>query len=583
MKRSQLVLVGSIWAVLGASTLVACGDDSDDGAGQGGSPSTGGKAATGGKTSTGGTSSAGAADTGGKAATGGGGGAAGSAEPGGGGAAGGEEPGGDAGSGGALEPGGPVTKSSDVLLDGVNDLRGLSFAANGKIYGSGHIGADNTTDRKLAVVRLTADGELDESFGDQGIVSFNLRERVVEEAEAGAGGAGGEGGASGPSELVINDGDEQSLGVVELENGDLIVQANVRDESGKGTDVVLLRLDSDGELVDSFGEKGIQKLDFGWTDADAASWTGASGPSDQSWGVALDRSSGEEKVVVFGFGPAKVGQTTGDPAVQRTDNDRYVARVLADDGSLDPDFNDGAVFSYNSGGTFSDGGRRGLVLADGAIVSGGYTNYGEGLGNHIVLIKLTPEGKPDPDFGFGIASPGVARTNPFLDDGGVAECYGLAVQKSGRYVTTGYGRATVANGKSSLGYETTDNVDLISVGILPEGVDTSWGNQGTFVVQSEGLNLGNTEDRGRDMLALPDDRLVYAGKLGPNPALFVATAQGALDASVGENGVFAYDALTDPTSHFFRVTATADGKRVAASTSNHADGVLVAILDVGEQ
>jgi uncharacterized delta-60 repeat protein len=593
MKRSQLVLVGSIWAVLGASTLVACGDDSEDDSGQGGSTSTGGKSATGGKTSTGGASTGGTVPgTGGKTATGG---AGGSEEPGGGGAAGSEEPGGEAGSGGAVEPGGPISESADVLLEGVNDLRGLTFAADGKIYGSGHIGADNTAaDRRLAIVRLTADGELDDTFGEKGIVSFNLRERVVEAApeggEGGAGGGasegeGGEGGASGPSEIVINDGDEQSLGVVELENGDVIVQANVRDASGKGSDVMLLRLDSDGELVDSFGEKGIQKIDFGWSDDDAAAWTGATGPSDQAWGVSLDNTSGEEKLVVFGFGPAKVGQMTGDPAVQRTDNDRYIARVLADDGSFDPDFNDGEVFSYNSGGTFNDNGRRGLVLEDGSLVSGGYTNYGEGLGNHILVIQLTPEGTPDPSFGFGIASPGVARTNPFLDDGGVAECYGVAVQKSGRYVTTGYGRATVANGQSSLGWETTDGVDMISVALLPEGnaVDTGWGKQGTFVVQSEGLNLGNTEDRGRDLLALPDDRLVYAGRLGPNPALFVATAKGELDASVGEDGVFSYDALTDPTSHFFRITASADSKRIAASTSNHADGVLVAILDVGEQ
>ncbi len=47
--------------------------------------------------------------------------------------------------------------------------------------------------------------------------------------------------------------------------------------------------------------------------------------------------------------------------------------------------------------------------------------------------------------------------------------------------------------------------------------------------------------------------------------------------------MFSYDALTDPTSHFFRITASADSKRIVASTSNHADGVLVAILDVGEQ
>jgi len=591
MKRSRLILVGGMWALLGASSLVACGDDSDDDSGQGGSTSTGGKDSTGGKSSTGGAGNTGGNEaTGGKTATGGGGGAAGSEEPGGGGT-GGEEPGGEAGSGGAPASGGPITKSAEVLLEGVHDLRGLKFAADGKIYGSGHIGADATTDRQLAVVRLTADGELDETFGEKGIVSFNLRERVVEAAPSGEGGAGGggnqgeggEGGASGPSEIVVNDGDEQSIGVVELENGDVIVQANVRDAAGKGNDVVLLRLDSDGELVESFGEDGIQKIDFGWTDDDAASWTGSTGPSDQSWGIELDVSDGEEKIVVFGHGPAKFGQTTGDPAVQRTDNDRYVARVLASDGSLDPDFNGGEVFSYNSGGTFSDGGRRGLVLDDGTIVSAGYTNYGDGLGNHILLIQLTPEGTPDPDFGFGIASPGVARSNPFLSDGGVAECYNVAVQSSGRYVTIGYGRATVANGQSSLGWETTDAVDAVSVGLLPEGVDTSFGKQGTFVVQSEGLNLGNTEDRGRDILALPDDRLVMAGRLGPNPALFVATASGDFDTSVGEDGVFIYDALTDPTSHFFRVTATQDGKRVAASTSNHADGVLVAILDVGEQ
>jgi uncharacterized delta-60 repeat protein len=431
---------------------------------------------------------------------------------------------------------------------------------------------------------MNADGTLDESFGNDGIVQFNLRERVVEDVPAGAGGASGEGGAggAGPTEIVVNDGDEQSLGIVELENGDLIVQANVRDAGGKGTDVVLLRLDSDGELVDSFGDGGLQRVDFGWTDEDAASWTLATGPSDQSWGISLDNSGDEEKVVVFGFGPAKPGQTTGDPAVQRTDNDRYVARVLASDGSFDPDFNDGAVFAFNSGGTFSDGGRRGIVEADGSIVSAGYTNYGDGLGNHIVVIRLRPDGTPDPEFGFGIAAPGVARANPFLDDGGAAECYQVGKQSSGRYVTTGYGRATVANGLSSYGWETTEEVDLVAFGLLPGGIDTTFGREGTLAIQSEGLNLGSTEERGRDLVVLPDDRVVFAGRFGTDPALMVITPAGELDDSVGDAGRFQYDPLSGTTSHFFRIALSADRTRIVAGTNNHADGVRVAVLSVGE-
>ena len=573
MNRSRWVLLGGISALFAATLVTGCGDDSDDDDATGGSTSTGGKSTTGGKSGTGGTA-AGGTGAGGTA------GAGGAVDPEAG--AGGSDRG---GAGGGPAIGGELTKASDTLIESVNDLRGLTFAKSGKIYGSGHVGADASVDRELAVVRLNADGTPDDSFGDEGVVTFNLRARIVEDVPTGGGGASGEGGAggAGPTETVVNDGDEQSIGIVELDNGDLIVQANVRDEAGKGTDVVLLRLDSDGELVTSFGDAGMKKLDFGWTDGDKASWALETGPSDQAWGLSLDSSGDQEKVVVFGFGPAKVGQmTTGNAPVQRTDNDRYVARLLADDGSLDPDFNDGEVFSFNSGGVFSDGARRGLVEADGSIVSSGYTNYGEGLGNHIVLIRLRPDGTPDANFGFGIAAPGVVRSNPFLDDGGVAECYALGKQSSGRYVTVGYGRATVANGSSSYDWQTTEEVDLVSFGVLPGGIDTTFGREGTLAIQSEGLNLANTEDRGRDLVVLPDDRVVLAGRFGTDPALFVLDPDGEFDPNSGDDGRFRYDPLTGTTSHFFRVTASADGKRIAASTNNHADGVLVALLEVAD-
>jgi uncharacterized delta-60 repeat protein len=381
--------------------------------------------------------------------------------------------------------------------------------------------------------------------------------------------------------VVVNDGDEQSLGIVELADGDLLVQANVRDAAGKGVDVVLVRLDDEGELVDSFGDDGVARLDLGWTEADNASWTGTSGgPNDQAWGLELDPSSSEEKVVVFAFGPAAKGQTAGNPAVQRTDNDRYVVRVLASDGTIDPDFNDGKVFGLNSGGTFSDGARRGIVEPDGSIVAAGYTNFGEGFGNHVVLIRLKPDGKVDPEFGFGIPLPGVVRTNPFIDDGGIAECYGVAKQSTGRYVTVGYGRATGENRVSSEGWATTVGVDLVATGLFPDGLDHTFGRNGGLAIQSEEFPLDNFEDRGRDVIALTDDRLVFVGRFGPNPAIFVTTPDGELDTGSGVDGRFTYDAFSGTTSHFYRVALSGDKTRIAATTNNHADGTRLALLSV---
>jgi uncharacterized delta-60 repeat protein len=466
---------------------------------------------------------------------------------------------------------------TDVVVDQVNELRGLTYSANGKIWGSGFTDVD-AENRQLAIARFNADGTLDTTFDGDGVLVFD-----------------------------IVPGDEQSRGIVELANGDIIVQANIDDQNGgeliaddasveadqprpDGRDVVLLRFDAEGALVTSFGENGILTVDFGWTEPDDAEWpaptydsanggwSGPGFPRDDSWGIALDTSGSEERIVVFGYGPA-VRET--DAAVeQRFDNDRYVARVLASDGATDPDFNQSSVFTFNSLGTFSDNGRRGLVEPDGTILSTGYTNFGTGFGNHVVLLRLLEDGTPDTDFGFGIASPGATRFNPFVDDGGMAECYSAGIQSNGRIVTTGYGYATAANTISKYGYATSDAQDLVSFGVLSAGLDTDWGNLGTLAIQSEEAGLGDTQDRGRDLVVLVDDRVVHAGRFGPNPALFVTTPDGMLDTSVGEQGKFLYEPFVD-TSHFYVIAANADKTRIAAATSNHADGVVLAILEVG--
>jgi hypothetical protein len=137
---------------------------------------------------------------------------------------------------------------------------------------------------------------------------------------------------------------------------------------------------------------------------------------------------------------------------------------------------------------------------------------------------------------------------------------------------------------SSLDYEITASVDLVAFGLTSSGApDLAWGRQSTLAIQSEVLGRTDTEERGRDLLVLPDDRVVHAGRFGGSPALFVVTPDGQLDESTGIDGRFEYDPLATPptaTSHFYALAKSADSRSIVAATNNHANGVLVAWLSV---
>jgi uncharacterized delta-60 repeat protein len=581
-----------------ALPVAACGDDDEGGAAEPLAGASGVTAGSAGKSATGGEGGSGdaqgdagepPAEMGGKGGTAGkGGSAAGNGgEP---------DPGPIAGAGG--EGPSPIVYHpaklngpDGTLVPQVNDLRGITYSATGgKIWAVGHVGVSTAyptgVDRQIAVVRFLGDGTLDTSFDGDGVKTINLRTRA------------------GIDDQITNDGDEYCMGVVELPSGDLLIQANVRDATGKGRDVVLLKMSPQGSLLtfsagpnDTGAAATVRKVDFGWTDAQSETYPGAPGAqaSDESWGIALNPQG--TKVVVFGYGPAPSGALTNDAEpVQRTDNDRYVVQLSVATGLPDSSFNEGKPYSFNSGGVQSDGGRRGKVEADGSIVSAGYTNV-DGA-NTIFVLRLSSTGVPDPTFTSGAAAvAGVFSANPFSVDGGFAECYGVGRQSSGRYVTTGYGRATAALTPSTFEppWKTTDKVDIVSFG-LEQGangglLDTTWGVAGTLAVQSEELNLGSTEDRGRDLVVLPDDRVVFAGRFGNAPALFVTTEDGQLDTTEGGAkagpggadtvpGVYQYAPLSGTTSHFYAIALSPDKKRVAAVTHTHVDGALLASLDV---
>ncbi|MGE0803334.1 MAG: delta-60 repeat domain-containing protein [Lautropia sp.] len=513
----------------------------------------------------------------------------------------------------APPPAGPAAGSLKVSADArltptqAQDLRGVTFAKDGKIYVSGHVGLA-TADRQTVIGRFNADGTPDATFGTGGLVTINVAQKDTAN--------------------TTSTGDEQSQGIVELANGDIVVLVNAADGLGgdpitvgagtiarpEGTNVTLLRLTSTGAPVASFGTNGRAVVDLGWTEADNAAWpapvanaggtalVGNGYPRDSAWTIALDPSSSgaSERIVVFGAGPAPI-VTSG---TQRVDNDRYIARVLASNGTADPAFNSGKAFSFNALDTLGDNVRNGIVEADGKIVSAGYTNFGTGLGNHVVLFRLTSAGALDTTFpGFIPTStvvpglsvvPGVAVFNPLVADGGFAEAYGAARQSDGAYVTTGYGNATAVTTPptpSTLGYASSLQPDLVSFRVRNGALDTTWGTSGRAVVQSEGKGRATNEERGRAIVALPDDRIVQFGRYGGATAVYVFTKDGVLDtradAGVTElAGAASGDGIielpTSPvTAQLFSAAVSADGKRLAATTNtDDTGGARLVVLDV---
>jgi uncharacterized delta-60 repeat protein len=455
---------------------------------------------------------------------------------------------------------GDINPVVNVSTELANDLRGLAFAADGKVYASGHIGTVNEETRTV-VARFNPDGSPDIAFGEDGFVEVDL--------------------AQGRQ--------EQSLGVAPLAGGDVLVAVNAVDED-RGQSVYLLRFDATGtqKVAPEWGdESGRVEVVFGWANADNGAYPGVENPpQDTSWDLKVDSTGAEERVVVFGLGSAANG--TG-----RTDNDRYVVRLDAADGAPDQSFNGGRSFAYHSTGTFGDNARRGLVEADGSILSSGYTNLGQGLANHVVLIRLNPDGTLDQNFGDFIEpassgtavgltpQPGIAVFNPFVGNGGFAETYGVARLSDGSYVTTGYGGATGNGVAPSFGYQTTLAPDLVTFRVTGSGVDTTWGNKGTQAIQSEGAGRPTNEERGRMVIGLPDDRTVQVGRYGGNAAVYVFTADGQLDTTQDGDGIIelGHPAIN---AQFFNAALSPDGSHIAMTTNANEAGARLVILAIGD-
>lgn len=328
-------------------------------------------------------------------------------------------------------------------------------------------------------------------------------------------------------------------------------------------DVVVVRLNTDGTIDQTFGAAGQARIDFGQT-------TG--GGRDTIYGFDKDSMG---RIVLFGSTKAE----------GRSDTDRFVARLTAA-GALDTTFATNGVARLDVANV-NDAPRHGMVLPDGKIISAGYAGVPTGVmlsdggvqtANRPVLLRLDSTGARDMTFGDGgvVAVAKFANPTPGMQ-WGLAEAYGVARQSNGSYVTTGYGR-TAASG----------TVDQVSFRYTDTGAeDSTWGNNGSYV-----LDLTGGDERGRHLVSLSDDRILMVGSGTPltsniDAMVTVFTAAGQLDTTFAPDGYKTWSFNRNDEA-FFGAAVGPGGMAVAAvgyrtgpaNTATENDDALLLVLPI---
>ena len=206
-------------------------------------------------------------------------------------------------------------------------------------------------------------------------------------------------------------------------------------------------------------------------------------------------------------------------------------------------------------------------------LSAGYTNLGDALRNHVILIRLNADGTLDQSFGGFVyarnrrpmrsASPRRPALRCSTRSSPMAASPKLCRRKlsDGSYVTTGYGGATAEGTASTLGFQTTVAPDLVSFKVEGNALDTDLRQNGN-AVDPVGRHGPDDGRRARPQRRRPAGRPpLHVGYFGGIAAAIVLDADGKLDTTVSDDGILA---LPNDT---VRPSSSARRFRPTASTS----------------
>jgi uncharacterized delta-60 repeat protein len=215
----------------------------------------------------------------------------------------------------------------------------VAVQADGKVLMAGRAWMGTTNGNDFAVARFNADGSIDSTFGNNGLVITNM-------------------GASSDTVYAIK----------VMSDGKIVV-AGETTRSGMGTDFALARYNADGTLDGTFGSGGKVYTDF-------------SNSTDQARSIAL---TGSGQIVVAG-----TVTIAGVP--------RVAMAVYTSAGTLDSTFGTSGKVTT----TYAPGYARGesvAVLSNGSIVVGGSAFNAATGGSDFVAVKYLSTGILDSTFG----------------------------------------------------------------------------------------------------------------------------------------------------------------------------------------
>jgi uncharacterized delta-60 repeat protein len=252
----------------------------------------------------------------------------------------------------------------------------MAVDSSGRILVAGYTnGNPNVSGDAATVLRYTANGALDTSFGSGGKLITNVR-------------------------ILVHA--DHSVGIALQPDGKIVLASQTLDSAASAWEFITARFNTNGTTDSTFGSGGVVTTHVG--------------NSDEFGGVAVQ---GDGKIVVGG------SEMGGSPFAY------YLLRYNAD-GSLDANFGTGGTVAVQAPGGFPIDVRSSEVViqADGKILAEGEFGDAARQYNHLGAVRVNPDGSVDTGYGNG----GWASA-PF----GNADVQAIALEPDGRLLLAGIG------------------------------------------------------------------------------------------------------------------------------------------------